>query len=344
MRHSIITLAVLNCLTGLPCDLEAADPPITVDPAQQIGFKAEKDSFYQIEKSAAGDQWKPWGDPIKGTGERVTRFAASNAKFRVKELTNQWALVWRDEFDGKKLDTTKWAREENGYGGGNNERQFYSTNPKYCYVKDGLLHQAIYRDPHTTTDGKKQPYSSARIRTLHRGEWQYGKFEVRAKVPGGEGIWPAIWMLPTQSKYGTWAASGEIDILESRGTQIDQTIGTIHFGGQWPRNKYKGKTRKLPGKNAAEAFHVYAIEWEKDEIRWYVDGKKYSTITKDQWFSEANPKSDTAPFDQPFHLIINLAVDGGFFNGTKQKSVNVPDKAFPQILQVDYVRVYQWAK
>ena len=115
-------------------------------------------------------------------------------------------------------------------------------------------------------------------------------------------------MLPSTTTYGTWAAGGEIDILESRGSQVDETVGTIHFGGTWPRNTHKGVTWKLPGKNAAEAFHTYAIEWEKDEIRWFVDETCYQTITKDQWHSEAAPESDTAPFDLPFHLILNLAV------------------------------------
>jgi beta-glucanase (GH16 family) len=150
-------------------------------------------------------------------------------------------------------------------------------------------------------------------------------------------------MLPSDSKYGTWAACGEIDILESRGNQVDETVGTIHFGGTWPRNTHLGTTWKFPEKNAAEAFHVYAIEWQRDEIRWYVDDHCYQTITKDKWHSEAAPDSETAPFDQRFHLILNLAVDGGFFEGTDQKSSRLADEAFPQVFEIDYVRVYQWA-
>ncbi len=326
----------------------AADPEVQTSHAVELRFAAEAGKFYQIERAGSDDTWRAFGKPIEGRGQNFTTFAsttdAAQSKFRVRELKDQWVLVWRDEFDGEKLDTTQWAREENGYGGGNQENQFYSTDPKYCFTKDGVLNFALYRDAHTTSDGKALPYTSARIRSLHRGDWCYGKFEVRAKVPGAEGIWPAVWMLPTDSKYGPWASGGEIDILESRGNQVGETIGTIHFGGPWPRNKYQGKTHTLPGKNAAEDFHVYAVEWQSDEIRWYVDGEKYQTIKQEQWTSEAAPDNPAAPFDQRFHLIMNLAVDGGFFNGTGQHSKNVPDKDFPQLFQVDYVRVYQWAK
>lgn len=324
-------------------------PKVSVSPAFEVRFPTEAGKFYQLEAQLPdSDEWYEICEPIAGDGNEFVRLIAAgsqaNPNIRLKILTDQWVEVWADEFPGTTLDPAKWAREENGYGGGNSERQFYSTNPKYSSVKDGNLRLAVYRDPHTTSDGKTQPYSSARIRSLHRGEWLYGRVEVHAKVPGGEGIWPAAWMLPTDTKYGTWAACGEIDILESRGNQADETVGTIHFGGAWPRNTHKGTTWKLPGKNAAEDFHTYAIEWEKDEIRWYVDDTCYQTITKDQWHSEAAPDSDTAPFDQPFHLILNLAVDGNFFANTGQKSDNVPDSAFPQVFLVDYVRVYQWAK
>lgn len=216
--------------------------------------------------------------------------------------------------------------------------------PKYAFVEDGKLHIAVYRDPVTTVDGKTQPYSSARLRTLQRGDWKYNRFEVRAKVPGAEGIWPAIWMLPSDGVYGTWAASGEIDILESKGTETDRTYGTIHYGGTWPNNQYTGTTYFPPEGDFADGFHTYAIEWWPDRIEWYVDGVKYQTIAKDQWFSQAAPDSDTAPFDQEFHLIINVAVNGGFFNGTGQNANHLPDDAFPQVLEVDYARVYQWAE
>jgi beta-glucanase (GH16 family) len=178
---------------------------------------------------------------------------------------------------------------------------------------------------------------------MNRGDWTFGKIEFRPKVPAGEGIWPAVWVLPTNSRYGGWASGGEIDLLESRGSVVSETNGALHFGGPWPRNTFVTAAYKLPGTNAAEAFHLYGLEWSKDEIKWSVDSVVWQTRTRDEWFSEAARDNPSAPFDQPFHLIINLAVDGRFFEETTQRADNLPASAFPQILQIDYVRLSQWA-
>lgn len=322
---------------------------MTVSPALAVEYTTEAGRFYQLQRSIDldPDNWEDVGPALEGNGEPVQAlfsFEDSARQFyRVVELQDEWALVWADEFDGDQIDLAKWGKEENNYGGGNNEAQHYSPDEKYAYVEDGALHLAVYRDAYTSVDGKTQPYSSARLRTLQRGDWTYGKFEVRAKVPGGEGIWPAVWMLPSENVYGIWAASGEIDILESKGTLTDRTFGTIHHGGSWPNNTYTGTEYFLPTGTFDDGFHTYAIEWWPDRIAWFVDGVNYQTLTKDQWSSQAAPGSDTAPFDQDFHLIINVAVNGGFFNGTGQNADNLPDDAFPQILEVDYVRVYQYA-
>ena len=323
---------------------------IKLTPAVSVEIPTKQGAFYELQVEEDG-KWISLGDPIVGTGKPVTQthLIPADAKVRAEELHQQWVPVWRDEFEGPGLDRTKWSHEENSYGGGNNERQYYTAAPKNTVVENGTLHLKLFREPFTTVDGKTQPYTSSRIRSMYRGEWKYGKFEVRAKMPGGEGIWPAVWMLPTNSSYGTWAACGEIDIIESHGTDVVRTFGTLHFGGQWPNNKHKGGIYKFPGKNAAEDFHVYAVEWKQDEISWFVDGVKWQTINKKDWFTSADPKSETAPFDQQFHLIINLAADGGFFkdpaNGnTNQNSDNIPDSKFPQVLEIDYVRVFQWAE
>jgi len=314
--------------------------------AHKVSFKTEKGTFYQLEQKKLGaKEWGAVGAPIQGQGEMV-RVDVDDAKsvYQFRKLSKQWVMVWNDEFSGARLDPSKWAREENGYGGGNNERQFYSTDQKYAHTKNGMLNVSVYRDPHTTVDGKLQPYTSARIRTIHRGEWKYGRFEVRAKMPAGQGIWPAVWMLPTESPYGGWASSGEIDIIESRGSKVDEAVGSLHFGGPWPRNKHLTTSYKFPKKNAAEDFHTYVVEWNKDQITWSLDGHIFQTIKKEQWNSEKSPQNASAPFDHPFHLIINVAADGGFFKGTKQNSNLLPDSEFPQTLLVDYVRVYQWAE
>jgi beta-glucanase (GH16 family) len=322
-----------------------AQTKLIPEAATALTFPTKSGVFYQIEKEE-NQSWKPVGEPLKGTGKEVSRILSESPaqQFRLTELHQQWVPVWQDEFSGDQLDPTKWSHEVNGYGGGNNELQYYSDSPKYSSVKNGLLHLSLYRDKHTTVDGKTQPYSSARLRTIYRGDWTYGRIEVRAKMPSGQGIWPAIWMLPTNSPYGGWAAGGEIDLVESRGSLVDRTIGTLHFGGQWPKNAYTGSEYLFPDKNSAEEFHIYGLEWKKDEIHWFVDGKKWQTINKKDWHSASAKKSDTAPFDTPFHLILNVAAGGHFFGGTTQDPNKLPDSAFPQTMLVDYVRVSQWAE
>ena len=343
VRHYTITSVPLSIalfftiLQAVAC----AEPGMSVSPAVEVKYATEIGKYYQLQ-TKKGDVWTNVGLGVRGSGAPFTGFFPAG-DYRVTSPSQTWVMVWTDEFDGDTLDFTKWEKEENNYGGGNNERQAYRTDPKYCFVRDGFLNIAVHRDPHTTSDGKTQPYSSARIRTQKRGEWQYGRFEIRAKMPNGQGIWPAVWMLPTESKYGGWAAGGEIDIIESRGNAVDETTGALHFGGAWPRNTYLAHSYKFPAKDAAEDFHVYALEWTADEIKWFVDGKLCKTRTKEEWFCETAKENPRAPYDQPFHLIINLAVDGRFFEKTDQRADQLAPDAFPQTFQCDYVRVYQWA-
>ena len=176
---------------------------------------------------------------------------------------------------------------------------------------------------------------------------KYGRFEFRAKLPTGQGIWPAIWLLPQSEKYGGWAASGEIDILEAKGQHPTIVQGTIHFGSRWPANTYLKQEFTLPDKGRIDAFHVYALEWSPGEIRWLVDGKLYAT--RNFWWScsdhegsrglppvnESELNSWPAPFDQPFFIVMNLAV-GGKFAGNPDATTK-----FPAEMVVDYVRVYE---
>ena len=329
-------------LAALLATAAHAEPELSVSPAVALRYSTEQGKYYQLQVKS-DEAWKNVGFAKPGTGEPHEGFYPPG-EYRVVSPSDEWVMVWADEFDGDELDYSKWEKEENNYGGGNNERQAYRTDPKYCFVKDGMLNIAVYRDPHTTSDGKTQPYSSARIRTQKRGDWQYGRFEIRAKMPSGQGIWPAVWMLPTESKYGSWAAGGEIDIIESRGSAVHETTGALHFGGAWPRNTYLSHRYTFPKQDAAEAFHTYALEWNADEIKWYVDGDLCSTRKKEEWFSEAATENPHAPFDQPFHLIVNVAVDGRFFEKTDQRADLLPPDAFPQVLEIDYIRVYQWAE
>jgi beta-glucanase (GH16 family) len=227
-----------------------------------------------------------------------------------------WTLVWHDEFNGSSVDTSKWSYEVNGDGGGNNELQYYTARPQNSYVKDGMLViQALQED----YMGKS--YTSARMRTLKKGDWKYGRFDVRAQLPYGQGLWPAIWMLPTDWIYGGWPASGEIDIMEELGQQANKVYGTIHFAVNGSHQQ-SGGSYVMPQGTFASGFHLFTLEWDSTGMRWFVDGARYFTATAGK------------PFDQRFHLLLNVAV-GGNWPGNPDVST-----LFPQMMKIDYVRVY----
>ena len=243
-----------------------------------------------------------------------------------------WNLIWRDEFDGNSIDSSKWEHEVNAWGGGNNELQYYTASSANSRVIDGKLIIEARAGSYTGDEGTRD-YTSARLRTLNKGDWLYGRMEGRMKLPTGQGSWPAFWMLPTDWAYGGWAASGEIDIMELVGHEPSTVHGTLHYGGEWPQNTYSGEGYSING-SFADDFHVFAVEWDPGEIRWYVDGVHYQTQTN--WYSSAG--AYPAPFNQRFHIILNVAV-GGNWPGN-------PDATtfFPQLMEVDYVRVYQRAE
>lgn len=275
-----------------------------------------------------------------------------------------WELVWSDEFDGTTIDTSKWSHEKNCWGGGNNEQQCYTDRAVNSFVTDGLLHIVAQREDFTGSDSpegespvtKTLPYTSARLRTKNLQEWTFGRFEIRAKLPAGQGTWPAIWMLPTNSPYGTWAASGEIDIMEAvnlktvtNGSAPEAAVhGTLHYGRNWPANVSSGADYILPGNvNPADDFHEYALEWEEGEIRWYVDDVHFATQRDTGWYAQYMQDGTLkdapvgAPFDRfsKFHLLLNLAVGGNWAGNVNNKGVD--ESVFPQKMLVDYVRVYQ---
>ncbi len=239
-------------------------------------------------------------------------------------------LVWSDDFDGTTLNYSKWECEVNAFGGGNGELQIYTDRPDNVRVENGNLVLEARRD-NAAIAGTVREYSAGRVRSKHRGDWKYGRIEVRAKMPQGSGVWPAIWMLPTDERYGGWARSGEIDILEMKGQEPNLAYGTLHYGAAWPKNQHSGETYRLPTGTFADDFHSFAIEWTEGKITWLIDGKPYQTQTK--WSTDA--AEFPAPFNERFHLILNVAVGGGF--------VGNPDGTakFPQSMLVDYVRVYQ---
>jgi beta-glucanase (GH16 family) len=290
---------------------------------------------------------------------------AAPATSGAQQQAAPWALVWSDEFNGTALDRDKWNVENDCWGGGNEERQCYVDRPENLQVGDGRLSIIARRE---TTTGPALPphiesglpaneqgrqatkeFSSARLNSRGKGDWLYGRIEVRAKPPQGQGTWSAVWMLPTENYYGAWAASGEIDIMEviNLGTRCDtcaggienEALGTIHYGGVWPRNTYAGKATPLPP--SADGYHVYAVQWDPGRITWLLDGQPYASMTFREWRTEAPRRLQTryAPFDRPFHLILNLAIGGNLAESQNDRGVNL--EGYPKTLEIDWVRVFQ---
>lgn len=254
-----------------------------------------------------------------------------------------WDLVFADEFNGSSLDTNIWTYQngtgaEYGLNGwGNDEEQYYTSDN--LSVGDGTL----------TIEAKKESiggksYTSSRIRSLAEGNQgfstTYGRIEAKIKMPAGEGIWPAFWMLPSSDVYGTWASNGEIDIMEARGRLTNQVLGTIHYGETWPNNKSAGVTYELPDNGSITDYHTYTLEWDVGRLTWYVDGVETKTITN--WYSKGSGNAENyaypAPFDAPFHIVFNMAL-GGTFDGGLRPADSIFEQ--PVEMDVDYVRVYR---
>ncbi|MYK45719.1 MAG: glycoside hydrolase family 16 protein [Gammaproteobacteria bacterium] len=252
-----------------------------------------------------------------------------------------WELVWADEFDGSSLDTVHWniqtgdGSAEGIPGWGNNELQSYQA--ENVSVSGGNLVITARQDG--AADGRA--YTSGRINTAGNLDITYGRVEANIHAPAGQGLWSAFWMLPTNSAYGTWAAGGEIDIMEvfSR-DPTPFTQAALHYGMAWPLNTFI--YAKYEGIDPADGFHVYAVEWDEQELRWFVDGTHYYTVRRSTYWNHYKDAStnahvsggDSAPFDRPFHLLLNLAVGGNL------PGAPVPG-ALPGELRVDYVRVYE---
>ena len=242
-----------------------------------------------------------------------------------------WQLIWADEFDGPGIDNTHWTFDiNNGTGGwGNNELEYYTSRLQNAYVSGGGLHIAAIKEYYGG-----QNYTSAKLKTKGLFSKQCGRFEFRAQLPQGQGFWPALWLMPQDSVYGGWAASGEIDVMENKGSDPSTVLGTIQFGGSWPNNQQShGPAYTFAGADSVTNFHVYALEWATNSIKWSVDGQLYETQT--WWWSSGGPYP--APFDQPFYLIMNLAVGGNFGGNPDGTTV------FPSEMLLDYMRVYDEA-
>ena len=266
--------------------------------------------------------------------------------------TDKWNLVWQDEFNGTMLDPTKWDYQiGNGAaygiaGWGNAEKQYYTEGEENSKVENGKLTITAKKDE---THG----YTSARIRTASRDEGKslngvpqtgtayqaaaYGKIEAKMKLPKGQGLWPAFWLLPYNSKYGTWASGGEIDIMEARGRLPHIVSGALHYGSVWPNNVSYSEEYELKDSDITE-YHIYTLEWDPTKITWLVDGVEYAS--RSNWYSILSDGTGypyPAPFDEKFYILFNIAVGGNFDQAATEIEIGENGAS----MDIDYVRWYQ---
>ncbi|HJB46408.1 MAG TPA: family 16 glycosylhydrolase, partial [Candidatus Mediterraneibacter surreyensis] len=241
-------------------------------------------------------------------------------------------LKWEDQFEGESLNRDDWNVELHDPGWVNNELQSYVDSPENIYLQDGSL---VLKPVENRSEDGNVSYTSGRINTQHKHDFKYGLFEARVKVPEGQGFLPAFWMMPTdENLYGQWPRCGEIDIMEVLGNNTDTSYGTIHYGN--PHSESQGSYTLDEG-SFSEEYHVFDVEWEPGKISWYVDGKLIHT--EDNWYSATEGQGEItypAPFDQPFYIILNLAV-GGNWPGNPDDTTDIENSAY----YIDYVKVYQ---
>ncbi|MBR4362932.1 MAG: family 16 glycosylhydrolase [Ruminococcus sp.] len=268
-------------------------------------------------------------DTTAGTTEPATE-TATEENVEVPELDG-YSLLWHDEFSGSALDDSIWSMEARQPGWTNEELQEYTMQTDNIFTRDGKL---VLKAIKTDENGKPY-YTSGKVNSHNKMDFTYGKVVARAKVPEGQGLWPAIWMMPKdESYYGQWPKCGEIDIMEVLGSDVKTAYGTVHYGE--PHAEQQG-TVVLDSGSFASDFHDYSVEWEPGEMRWYIDDELYLTVN--DWFTAEQGQDDKpypAPFDQPFFVQMNLAV-GGTWPGDPDDSTDFDKAEF----LIDYVRVYQ---
>ena len=250
----------------------------------------------------------------------------------VRQTASQWKLSWHDEFnqpDGSRPDRTKWTYDLGGGGWGNQELESYTDHTENAHIEKGSLVITARPEHFTGSDGISREYTSARLKTLGLLSQKYGRFEARIKIPAGQGMWPAFWMMGDDIERVDWPRCGEIDIMENVGREPGVVLGSLHGPERGSLPKDLMQAFALPAEQHFSAdFHLYAIEWQPDAIRFYVDDSLYATF---------DPRTaDGGPwvFDHPFFILLNVAV-GGDWPGAPDATT-----LFPQSMLVDYVRVY----
>lgn len=257
--------------------------------------------------------------------ENGTNFTTSNTGYTTPLSYTGMTLIWQDEFSGTALDGNFWNYEiGNNNGWGNNELEYYTNSPKNTFVSNGNL---IIEARNESISGFN--YSSARLTTANKKTFTYGRIDIRAKLPKGKGIWPALWMLGTNISSVGWPASGEIDIMELLGHEITKSYGTLHYGASSATHGQKGSSYVLSTSNFYDQFHVFSMEWKLDQIKLFVDDNLFLTVNK------ADVGTSPYPFNAPFFFIFNVAVGGNWPGNPDGTTI------LPQRMIVDYIRVFQ---
>ena len=255
------------------------------------------------------------------------------AQPRLAPPASGWTVTWLDEFssaDGSAPDSTKWTYDLGGNGWGNQELETYTSRPQNVQIQKGNLVITALQESFTGTDGIARNYTSTRLKTQNLFARAYGRFEARLKIPKGQGVWPAFWMLGNDITQNGWPKCGEIDIMENIGREPGINHGSLHAPSSVTPSSDLTSTISLPaGQNYSDEFHLYAVEWEPGTVRFYVDANNYATFTQSQW-----PAGGQWVFDHPFFIILNVGV-GGNWPGSPDATTQ-----FPQQMLVDYVRVY----
>lgn len=322
-------LLVFSSLAG--CGNNAADPavePADPTPAEKTDIEpAPAEKTHEPMPTEEADVEPP---PMPETGH-----STSPPKNQVDESEipqyEGYTLLWHDEFNGTSLNTDVWTIEQRRPGWTNNELQEYTTSGDNVFIRDGRL---VLKAIKTQKNGKDY-YTSGKVNTRSKKDFMYGKVVVSAKVPEGQGLWPAIWMMPTnEGLYGNWPRCGEIDIMEVLGNQPHIAYATIHYGN--PHAQQQGFKTLADGNTFADDFHEFSLEWEPGEMRFYVDGELIHTVN--DWYTALGgmEKPYPAPFNQDFYLQLNLAV-GGNWPGNPDETTDFSRAEF----EIDYVRVYQ---
>jgi len=250
-----------------------------------------------------------------------------------KSRRSSWILSWSDEFNGANgsaPDPAKWIVESGGHGWGNDELECYTPRAKNARLENGNLVIEADREGFACADGARRTYTSARLKTQGRFSQKYGRFEARIRIPSGKGMWPAFWMLGDDFSTVGWPACGEIDVMENAGgTELSIIHGSLHGPG-YSADHPLAAAYELPKGRFSDGFHVFAVEWAPQAVRFFADGQLYATKTPADL-----PAGKPWVFNQPFFILLNLAV-GGKMPGSPDDST-----VFPQRMLVDYVRVYR---